>query len=91
MTAMPKDYIWDEMAKARDLKVTSVTADENSVTYRVSFDLVIDRSMQQMMFDKAGKKGRRVASLIAAYARSGLKMFFRDDDAPEPNAEKIAA
>ena len=43
MSQRLQDFIWDEMAKERDLKVGNVTADDKSVTYRVTFDLVFDR------------------------------------------------
>ena len=78
--AEAKDAIWDAMSEARDLQVRKVGADSNSITYRISLDVVFDRAMQRKISDAAGSESRRVTSTIARYAKAGLTLFFRDDD-----------
>jgi hypothetical protein len=72
--------IWDAMAEARDLEVANVTADETSVTFRISFNVTFSKSKYRKISDHAGYKGRKITSLIADLARHGLKTFFRYDD-----------
>jgi|HubBroStandDraft_6_1064221.scaffolds.fasta_scaffold617653_1 hypothetical protein len=79
-----KDIIWDEMSQARDIKVTSVIADSDSVRYRVTFDMEFDGATHNHFLQVAKKQGYSITAFLRRYARYGIKMFLcgdRDDNA----------
>jgi hypothetical protein len=75
-----KDLIWNAMSEARNIQVVSIAADDSTVTYRLSFDLVFDRKQWKQIAEHATSHGNKIRSFIANKARFGLRIFFGDDD-----------
>jgi hypothetical protein len=80
-----EDVIWDEMAKAHDLTVSTLSGDSEAVTYNVSFSITLDRKAHSELCVKARKRGQRIASFIRCHAAKGLRTCLAaepDDQTP---------
>lgn len=52
----------------------------DTVTYRMTVDLVLSRADWDKISRSAGTRGSRITSLVAKLARKGLRDFFGYDD-----------
>lgn len=74
-----KDRVWDAMRTADNLKLESVAADDKAVTFRCSFDLVLDRDAYSILAKNAEQKRRTVASTLRRLVQYGFKICFSDE------------
>ena len=80
--------ICKEMSLARNIQVVPVTADPSSVTYSITFDVVLDRNVWKALSEEAGKQGQRVVSMLRRYAAKALRRHLAaDDDKSAPAGE----
>jgi hypothetical protein len=78
-----KDVLFDEMALARNMQVMSVAVDADAVTYRLSFDVVLDRASKNEFYEAAGRHRRSTIAEIKRAAKAGLREFFSDETNPD--------
>ena len=78
-----KDVLFDEMALARNIEITSVAAGTDTVTYRLSFDVVLDRATKNDFYEAAGRHRRSTIAEIKRAAKAGLREFFSDETNPD--------
>jgi hypothetical protein len=70
-----EDYILDRMVEAQGLTVTSVANDGITATYRVTFDLVLDREARAEADKEVSASRRTTVGVIRRIIKRKLKLF----------------
>ena len=82
------ESILDEIALCRNLEVVTVAAKADSVTYRISLDMTLDRETCQKISNTARRSDRSVFSELRRRIRSALRFYLAaDGDEPAPAGE----
>jgi hypothetical protein len=71
-----KEYIWDQIAEGRGLTVTGVADDGITASYRISFEINLDKEARAAANSIVATNGRTIASVISRAAKLGLRVFF---------------
>jgi hypothetical protein len=74
-----EDYILDRMVEAQGLTVTGVADDGMTATYRVTFDVVLDREARAEADREVRANRRTTASVLKRIIKRKLKLFLRDE------------
>ena len=72
------DFVWDQLAAARDLNIELIKDDAAGAEYRVTLTIGIDAERQAFLSERS-KQHRSPTGRIKRIVRHGLELFFADD------------
>jgi hypothetical protein len=74
--------VWDAMREARNLSVVRVDVNpDGAATFRVTFDIVLNRESYQTLIGIANHRRRGIAvQLLKRIIARGFQLFFSDEE-----------